>query len=250
MFIPISINLDSLIEEFGLDENQIKLLGTELTNRISDKYFAAIKQKVNTTLKSTRGIYLKNLRIETIDDLTKEIILSGWLPNALETGRDTFDMKPGFMGAKNVRISAKGNWYTTIPFMWSKSGGETGQKIPDNLYKIVSKQNHPLKESQIPESQRMHQIKDLAKGINAAKQGASGTYQHKFDIHTGIQKKQQDNGYISFRRVGSISDPNAFWHPGLVKRDFFGQALNDIQMEIPILSDKIIDDFLNSQGFS
>ena len=63
VYIPISVNLDDLVQEFGLDGNQIKLLGTELTNRIGDKYFAAIKQKVNTSLKATRGIYLKNLRI-------------------------------------------------------------------------------------------------------------------------------------------------------------------------------------------
>ena len=108
MFIPIKIDLDDLVEEFGLDGAQIKILGTELTNSISDKYFAAIKQKVNTTLKAARGIYLKNLRIETIDDFTKEIILSGWLPNALESGISTFDMKPNFMGAKNVKNFSKG----------------------------------------------------------------------------------------------------------------------------------------------
>ena len=42
MFVPISINLDDLVEEFGLDVAQIKMLGTELINSISDKYFAAI----------------------------------------------------------------------------------------------------------------------------------------------------------------------------------------------------------------
>ena len=66
MFIPIKIDLDELVEEFGLDGNQIKLLGTELTNRISDKYFAAIKQKVNTTLRNTRGIYFKEIASDTI----------------------------------------------------------------------------------------------------------------------------------------------------------------------------------------
>lgn len=251
MFIPIKIDLDDLVEEFGLDGNQIKLLGNELINGISDKYFSAIKQKVNTTLKATRGIYLKNLRIETIDDLTKEIILSGWLPNALESGQDIFDMKPGFSKAKNVRISAKGNWYTTIPFSWSKSGGEAGQKMPSDVYSIASKQNSPLRENQLPESRRIHQIKDLAKGINAAKNNVSGFYQHKNSIYTGIQKQNSDygNGYISFRRVGAVSDPNSFWHPGIQKKDFFGKALTDIQDEIPILADKIIDEFLSSQNF-
>lgn len=248
VYIPISINLDDLIQEFGLDGNQIKLLGTELTNRISDKYFAAIKQKVNTTLKSTRGIYLKNLRIETIDDFTKEIILSGWLPNAIESGADTFDMKPGFMKAKNVRISAKGNWYTTIPFLWSPSGNEGTQQAPKNIYQIVKSQSpKPLKESQIPESQALHQIKNLAKGVNAAKLGVSGTYQHKSSIYTGMQKI--DNGAISFRRAGAVSDPNSFWHPGLVKQNFFGNALDEISSEIPILADNIIDSFLETQGF-
>lgn len=249
MFIPIKIDLDNLVQEFGLDGNQIKLLGTELSNRISDKYFAAIKQKVNTTLKATRGIYLKNLRIETIDDLTKEIILSGWLPNAIESGVNTFDMKPGFMKAKNVRISAKGNWYTTIPFLWSPSGSEGIQKAPKNIYQMVKEQiPKPLKESQIPESQRLHQIKNLAKGINAAKTlGAQGIYQHKGSIYTGMKKT--DNGAISFRRVGAISDPNSFWHPGIIKKDFFGTALNEIQNEIPILADQIIDEFLSAQGY-
>lgn len=249
MYIPIKIDLDDLVQEFGLDGNQIKLLGTELTNRISDKYFAAIKQKVNTTLKATRGIYLKNLRIETINDFTKEIILSGWLPNAVESGADTFDMKPGFMKAKNVKISAKGNWYTTIPFLWSPSGSEGTQKAPKNIYQMVKDQApKPLKESQIPESQRLHQIKDLAKGINASKvPGAQGIYQHKNSIYTGMQKT--DNGAISFRRVGAVSDPNSFWHPGIQKKDFFGKALNEIQIEIPVLADQIIDEFLSAQGF-
>lgn len=248
MFIPIKIDLDDLIEEFGLDGAQIKFLGTELTNRISDKYFAAIKQKANTTLKATRGIYLKNLRIETIDDLTKEIILSGWLPNAIESGANTFDMKPGFMKAKNVRISVKGNWYTTIPFLWSPSGSEGTQQAPKNIYQIIKSQSpKPLKESQIPESQALHQIKNLAKGVNAAKLGVSGTYQHKSSIYTGIQKT--DNGAISFRRVGAVSDSNSFWYPGLTKKDFFGTALNEIQNEIPILADQIIDQFLSEQGY-
>lgn len=250
MFIPIEINLDNLVEEFDLNPTQIKLLGTELINHISDKYFSAIRQRVNTTLRKTRGVYLQNLKIETIDPFTKEIVLTGWLPNALESGVDTFDMKPGFMGAKNVRISAKGNWYTTIPFQWSKSGGENGgNKIPSNIYQIVKSQNTSLKSNQIPESSKLQQIKDLAKGIGADKKKIEGTYQHKSDIHIGIQKSKNTNGQVSFRRVGAVSDQNSFWHPGIQQRDFFGKGLMDIEGEIPVLSDKIIDDFLASQGF-
>lgn len=250
MFIPIKINLNELIEEFGLNENQIKFLGIELTNRISDKYFAAIKQKVNTTLKATRGIYLDNLRIEDIDLLTKEITLSGWLPNAIESGINSFDMKPGFMKAKNIKISVKNNWYSTIPFFWSSSGSEKSKKIPKNINQIINNQTFikPLKESQIPESQRLHQIKKIAQGINSSNTfNTQDIYQHKNSIFAGIQKI--DNGAISFRRVGAVSNPNSFWHPGITKKDFFGKALNEISSEIPILTDKIIDSYLSAQGY-
>ena len=66
------------------------------------------------------------------------------------------------------------------------------------------------------------------------------------NIYAGLKKNSTTNG-ISFRRVSETSDPNMFWHPGLKKQDFFGKALNDIQNDIPILADKIIDNFLNSQ---
>lgn len=243
MYIPIKIDLDDLIEEFELNPRQIENLASDLSNEVSNTFFAALKQRVNSTLKSAKGIYLKNLSIQTLDPLTKEIILSGWLPNAIEEGVSPFDMKAGFQRAKNVKISSKGNWYVSIPFLHSgpNSSGEIAKPLPKEVYEVVSKQKFPLKENQIPESYRLRQIKQIAGG---------GTYQHKNSIYTGLKKNEQSgSGYINFRRVGAVSDVNSFMYPGLQSRDFFGKALLDIENEIPILADKIIDDFLKNQGF-
>lgn len=243
MYIPIKIDLDDLIEEFELNPRQIENLASDLSNEVSNTFFAALKQRVNSTLKSAKGIYLKNLSIQTLDPLTKEIVLSGWLPNAIEEGVSPFDMKAGFQRAKNVKISSKGNWYVSIPFLHSgpNSSGEVAKPLPKEIHEVVKKQKSPLKENQIPESYRLRQIKQIAGG---------GTYQHKSSIYTGLKKNEQSgNGYINFRRVGAVSDVNSFMYPGLQSRDFFGKALLDIENEIPILADKIIDDFLKNQGF-
>ena len=90
MYIPIKIDLNDLIEEFELNGIQIKNLASDLSNEISNTFFAALKQRVNSTLKSAKGIYLKNLSIQTLDPLTKEIVLSGWLRNAIEEGVSAF----------------------------------------------------------------------------------------------------------------------------------------------------------------
>lgn len=244
MYIPIKIDLNDLIEEFELNPIQIKNLASDLSNEISNTFFAALKQRVNSTLKSAKGIYLKNLSIQTLDPLTKEIVLSGWLPNAINEGVSPFDMKAGFQRAKNVKISSKGNWYVSIPFFHSgpNSSGEIAKPLPKEVHEIVSKQKSPLRENQIPESYRLRQIKQIAGG---------GTYQHKTSIYTGLKKNEQNggNGYINFRRVGAVSDKNSFMYPGLQSRDFFGKSLLDIENEIPVLADKIIDDFLKNQGF-
>lgn len=247
MFIPIQIDLDDLIQEFDLDLQQVQILAANLTNQMVDTFYASLKQKVNSSLKgTTRDLYLKNLTIENIDLLTKEIVLSGFLPNALESGTPSFDMKEGFQNSKLVKFGKDGSWYFTVKFPFKS------KDIPQEIKKIVQQQTIPLKIHQIPESYAAKQIKNII-GANGKK---IGEYQHKHPILEGLQKreiilpnKKIQTEYNTFRRVGAKSDLNAFIHPGFQKRDFFGKALNDISANIPILADEIIDDFLKEQGF-
>lgn len=228
MYFPIKIDLDDLVKEFNLDGSQIQKLGAEILNQITDVYYSSLKQKISSSLKNTaRDLYLKGLSIQNLDLLNKEIVLSGWLPNALEEGLSPFDMKTGFSKAKNVKFSKEGKWYMTIKLPFENS------EVPKGIKEKIS--NKPLKENQLPESYTSRKLKETIKG----------TYQHKSSIFTGIQKN--NNKSSTFRRVGEQSEQSSFIHPGFVKRDYFNQALTDIQDEIPSLADKIIDEFLNSQ---
>lgn len=246
VYIPISINLDNLIEEFDLGPQQVAKLASDLSTNLTNTFMNALKSKVNNTLRATKNIYLRNLSIEQIDDYNKEIVLKGWLPNAIEEGVSSFDMKPGFSKAKNVKISLEGNWYTTIPFLYSKGNAvsEGKQNLPKPIQEVMKKANLPLQSKDIPESYRLAKIKQIAASLGG------GTYQHKSSIYQGLrQNKQDNNSYINFRRVGAKSDAKAFIYPNLEKKDLFGKALNDISSEIPILADNVINNFLENQGF-
>lgn len=237
MNVPIKIDLSNLVEEFDMNVAQIQSLGEELIEKISNNYYSAIRKEVNDNLKSTKNIYLKSLKLEKINLFERELILSGWLPNALENGYPSFDMKIGFLNSKKAKVSKSGIRYLTIPFLWSVNKSEGKKKIPKEIAAILKRENKPLREIDLPENYRVHEIKNLANG---------GKYQHKNSIYTGLKKTSSQNG-ISFRRVSENSDTNMFWHPGLQKQDFFGKALRDIQDNIPVLADKVIDNFLNSQ---
>ena len=149
-------------------------------------------------------------------------------------------MKEGFSKSDRIKISNDGSWYLTIPFKYSapNASGETGKPLPKEIHDIVKKQKTPLKESQIPENYNLRQLKELANGKK---------YQHKSSIYEGV-KKNNNNGFINFRRVGGKSDPNSWIYPNLEGKNFFQQALDDIDNEIPILADNIINKFIEDIG--
>lgn len=237
MDLPIKIDLSDFIKEFDLSNSQVKILASKLVDSITKTFVSELKQKVNTTLKSTRQIYLDNLKIETIDEFNKEIKLVGWLPNTIEQGTSSFDMKKYFEKSSKTKVSKKGNWYLVIPFKYNNSTSSSS-KLPKEISNIINKQKTPLKEQQIPESYRLHKIKENSD---------FGIYQHKNSIYTGISKKNNDT--MSFRTVGAVSDSSSWIYPNLEKRDFFGKSILDISTEIPILANSIINKFLSEQGF-
>lgn len=240
MYIPINIDLTDLVEEFDLSASQIEELGSQLITSISNTYFNALKIKVNNKLKSAKALYLKGLSMKKIDSLNVEIKLSGWLPNIIEEGTKSFDMKEGFSKSGKAQISNEGSWYLTIPFEYSAPGSNNGKKeLPKEINDIVQKQKTPLKREQLPQSQRLQQLKELANGK---------TYQYKSPIFEGL-KKDGNDGAISFRRVGEKSDKNSWIYPQTEGKDFFSQAISDIENEIPVIADSLITKFLDDLNY-
>ena len=111
MNVPINIDLSNLVEEFDLNVAQIQELGGQLIEQISKNYYSAVRKEVNDNLGSTKNVYLKALRLEQVSLFERELILSGWLPNALESGYPSFDMKVGFFNSKKAKLSKNGKKY-------------------------------------------------------------------------------------------------------------------------------------------
>lgn len=141
MFIPISINFAEILEDLNLTPTKENILS--LSSGALDGVVEDVIKNIKFQL-SLRGLRLKNFKfkVEDKDDFTKILIIEG-SSFAFEKGK-SFDMKPGFQNAKNVKISKEGNWYTTIPIPKSEKLIEQqniarGSKESINFVKVGAK---------------------------------------------------------------------------------------------------------------
>lgn len=230
--------MKDLIEEFQLTPQQVTTLSGKLIDNITTSFISELKKNVQKGLSNGQENYLKGLSVERIDNQTREIVLKGFLPNAIEEGKAAYDMKIGFEQSPKVKYGKKG-WYLTIPFRFSQNPKNHETKLPKEIATIVKSQKIPLNSSQIPESILAKERKELL--------SKNKPYTPKSSIYEGIQKNASGE-MNSFRRVGASSDQDSFIHPGFKAHNFFNLALIDLEPSIPIISESIIDQFLIDIG--
>ena len=171
------------------------------------------QREAQNRLKATRTDYLLGLDFNSIvypldsDGFIGSVELNGKLPNMIESGFSSFDMKIGFGKSSRVKKTKDGGWYLTIPFRHSipNSNGSFGAPMPKDIYKVAKK---------------------LAPGSKMSVKGNLGKswtgYQHKSNIYDGLQRivksynKATQSQYYTFRRVSNNSDPMSWHHPGYV----------------------------------
>lgn len=169
------------------------------------------QREIQTRLKSTRMLYLQGLGFDSVvypldaDGYAGAVQLRGKLPNMLEHGFPSFDIKRGFAKSPRAHASKSGGWYLTVPFRHSTPGsnGMYGTPMPKTVYSAARK---------------------LADGGRLSFPGAGDRswtgYQHKntrYDGLTRIVRSYQSanqSQYYTFRRVSNNSDPLSWWHPG------------------------------------
>lgn len=173
---------------------------------IRDRWQTEVQNKLN----STRPLYLQGLSFDSImypydnNVFSGAVQLQGKLPNMLETGFSSFDMKIGF-SKSDRRIQKKdGGWYLTIPIRHSTPGSFMyGKAMPRDVYGVAKK---------------------LGAGERASYPGQGDVswkgYQRKNKTYDGLQRivksyqKSTQSQYMTFRRVSDKSDVNSWWHPG------------------------------------
>lgn len=133
-------------------------------------------------LTTTKEAYIEGIgEIQAPSENERVIDLEGWLPNALEEGVGSFDMKPGLLKGRN---------HVVIPIKYGKPG---------------STKATPLS------TQTFNRVKDLKRGERFSTKLGRSKYE-------GLQKGRKSDGkdsFVKFRTVSENSPQDSWIHPGL-----------------------------------
>lgn len=205
-------------------------------------------------LKSSRDIYIQGLRQaesfkETYagDEASFEIQLVGEMPNNLEFGMPSFDMKsvrPGWLGGGKEKTAKDGHKYIRIPFRHSISSSprfaDSGQaKLAGlktqlraavktyGLNRALTAAGGEVATRRIPNGAPVHPFLKGLQKTEVAKEGPTG-------------KIRRSSTLTTWRVMSEKSPADAWIHPGLNAANLMSQVESWAESQV----DKIIDTIL------
>lgn len=269
--VEVDLDFSQLIGKYSgkISSDEVEGFLNNVLHKVSDAIYNSWRDVASQSLHATRAQYIAGLQRPVVSGNTATIVLIGVLPNMLESGAQSFDMKLGFKSSKKVHIKKHGGgWYLTIPFRHATSNAlaeDAGfaNSLPEDIYNIVeslkptivSKGKVVVYGGSLKESQMPKQYQDVRHVHEAVKAGGVkyGAYTHKSNIFDNMIKVQNkyanatQNKYMTFRRVSDKSDPNSWIFRGLIARAFAEKAVNDTNIDSVVLNSA--DRFLTEQGF-
>lgn len=257
MIVPLIIDSSDILSQFYISKVELENMYDNIAKSITLQYYNQLENEVAGTLKSTRMMYLQNLRLIDSGKMEGTVMLDysqNLLIRKLEEGSPAYDMKPALMASPKAKVGKNGNRYISIPMRWSTPGaiGESevfSSPMPVAIHKIAKRTNGPLSLSQIPSQYQTIETRPVINDNSGKK--LFNEYQHKSSIYEGIFKKTDSatsqSTYMSFRRVSENSDSNAFIHPGFKRGDFMQRTL--AQFDLETILQQQIDIELSKLGF-
>lgn len=263
--VPVFIDTQSLSEQLFLTENQVKEMVDYAVKEITARFARNWEQEAMRTLKSTRNLYARNLIVVDEGIGKGSVVLTGFLPNALESGLSAFDMKPGLLNGPNAKKALNGNRYNTVPFRFAAPGslGESEvftSSLPEEVASVIrskpqnipveggGKRTQGLRPEEIPTSFREPTVRSAPK----TESQSFNDYRRKSSIYEGVTRVQDpvtgQQRYQSFRRISDNSDPDAFIHPGFSAMNLADKALQNT--DIPNIAGRAVDNYLINNGFA
>ncbi len=263
--ISLHIDTHELSAEFHLTKQDVEDLLEQTVKRVTAAYARLWEGEAKRTLKQSRTQYIRAIQIGQRGRFTGIAYLNpqAWLPNAVEVGKDAFDMKPGFMASSKAKRTAKGVLYLTIPFRFATPdmlgdsevfSGVMPQEILPAIHQQEKQFNTQggskgLELDKIPSQYHIpksaayrQQLKQMDGGFDRMKANTQKT-----SIYEGLQRAAKGSGYVNFRRVSENSDPLRFLHPGITAMNLSQSALE--LLDVPHEVDLSIDSFLSQKGF-
>lgn len=250
--ISIFVDVSELVNSYEFDQRQIDDLLDFTVKEVTNRFAEAWINEANMSLKSARQEYISNINVVDEGRARGAVVLTGWLPNAVESGVNEFDIKEGLLSGPNAKTGQNGARYNTVPFSFG-----TPSALPENFSNIMPKEVYqvvkskpfertlkgggvstdPLKDSEIPVQFRAPKKKQVKLG------DLTGEYTHKSSIFQGIRKQRdpvtKQNRYTSFRRVSDNSDPLSWIHPGIEARGLAERTLDNF--DVPSHVGRIFD---------
>jgi len=235
--IDIKIDVSSLLDQVYIAPEQVNDMLDFTVKEITAQFAAAWEQEAAENLKSSRQEYIANLNVVDEGFAKGAVVLTGWLPNAVEDGLDEFDMKDGILNGPNVKTGKEGQKYNTIPFAHGTPGSLpenfNGGIMPKEVHAIAKKKKigEAIKKKELPKQFQTPQVKS----VKMPQSQTVTQYQHKASIYEGIVKGKDSAGnigYTSFRRVSEVSDPSSWIHPGIEAHHFAEKALEKFNLPL------------------
>jgi len=252
--INLDIDTSAMVQEFNLSQKEVDGLLQHAVEDIAAEFASVWENVANSTLNQSRVQYANAIQVAKRGQFTAVVYLNpaAWLPNAIEMGHSSFDIKKGLLNSKKVKYTTKGKPYITVPFRFgvpSTIGDSEAFSgiMPTSIHNEVKRQapGESLKMANIPSQYH------IPKSIALRKQVKSGIFtdaikrSEKTSIYKGMVKTE--GGYVTFRRVSLASDSDRWIHPGFSAANLAGQALS--KLNIPQQVDISIDNYLNELGF-
>lgn len=195
------------------------LWGSALENYVTDTMDAIaeaardewVRLAKESDLTVTKEAYIAGIgEIQSPSETERKIELEGWLPNALETGVGSFDMKPGLL---------KGRDHLAVPMQYGAPG---------------STDKTPLT------TQTFNKVKTLKRGERFSTKLGRSKYE---GLQRDKQSKNRDS-FVKFRTVSANSPSDSWIHPGLTPLLLAEQVQSFIEQNMP----NIIARFNPDQG--
>lgn len=234
--INIVVDVQNLLDQVYLDKSQVDDMLDYTVKEITARFADQWQTEAETSLKSSRQEYIANLNVIDEGKAKGAVVLTGWLPNAIESGMDEVDLKVGLLNGPNAKTDRKNEKYNTVPFSHGTPGSLeenfSSGIMPKEVHKVAKSKDigEYIKKKELPKKFQEPQKKKLGNknSLTLFKQ-----YQHKHSIYEGITKTKDIAGntsYSSFRRVSESSDVDSWLHPGLEARNLAEKALDSFDL--------------------
>lgn len=259
--IPIKIDSTPLFENIpSFTQGDMDALIDFTVKEVASNFANLWEKEAESKLRSSRDQYIRSIVVNDLGHAKASVDLVGQLPNMIESGAESFDMKVGLLKGKNSKLTKNGIRFNTVPFYIGTPGTLSenfSMELPKEVYEIILKKPQyipivggmasQLTFEDLPEKYIVKESRMVQHPVSKA----WAHYTHKSSKYEGVQRQRSNvtrqNTYVSFRRVSENSDPFSWIHPGMQASNLADAALNELRIDFIV--GRSIDEFLNRNGF-